>query len=59
MIVVQDEVANNRRGDEAGEGQDVGDGVDVLVGRELFESIEYRLFGILRRFAREWSVSIW
>lgn len=56
---MQDEVANNRRGDEAGEGQDVGDGVDVLVGRELFESIEYRLFGILRRFAREWSVSIW
>lgn len=35
--VVQDEVADDGGGDEAGQGEDVGDGVDVLMGGELGE----------------------
>ena len=56
MVVVQDEVAYHGSGDEAREGQDVGEGVNVLVGRELFEGTKDGLLGIQGRFAGDSSV---
>lgn len=38
MAVVYNEVANERRGEQAGKGENVGDRVDVLVGREAEET---------------------
>jgi hypothetical protein len=35
MIIVKNEVANDWRGDQAGECEDVWDGVDIFVRREL------------------------
>jgi hypothetical protein len=47
MVVVQDEVADDGRGNEAGEGEDVGNGVDVLVRGELGQDFEEWCLGFL------------
>jgi hypothetical protein len=48
MIVMQDEVADDWRGDEAGEREEVWDGVDILVGSELGQDLEDWSLGFLR-----------
>ena len=47
MLFVDDEIADQRSGEEAGKGENVGDGVDVFMRGERkdagFESLEGRL----------------
>lgn len=55
---MQNEVANDRCGNEAGESEDVGESVDVFMGSELFEGIENRSLRNFRVFAVEMSESV-
>jgi hypothetical protein len=58
MVVMQHKVADYGSGNQAREGENVGDGVDVFVGSKLFESTSDRLLWIWRRFTGDLSVFI-
>ena len=45
MVVMQDKIADDWSGHKTGEGEEVWDGVDILVGCELGQNIEKRLLG--------------
>jgi hypothetical protein len=51
MIIMQDEIANNRRGDQAGKCKDIWDGVDVLMRSESCQNFEKRPLGIIGWFS--------
>jgi hypothetical protein len=55
---MKNKVAYDGCGEEARESQDVGKSVDVFVGSQLFEGIEYRPLGICWGCAVEMSESI-
>lgn len=49
MMVMKDEVADDWCGDETRKCENIGDRIDVLVGRKLGEDFEKRLLGLWSR----------